>query len=431
MRTPRPSPVEPSLAGPAPADRAPARWHDRLRTLIAVVAVTLLVGACTGTSEERSSTLLIVGVQEGAEFQLALVEDQADGTAAADRMRFVADSRRPLPAPAVAIDLTARDTDRSEAFVLTRSVAGTEVNAYLHRFSVANVRAEAPSAFDEIGEPLSLVGPDGVLSSTATTNSIVCPSTLQVSRDGRWLLLLDVPAECVASTADFPVVWLLDMAGGAATVLEGSNDVLGAGIYTDQRQDGERGYFLVGGTTNTQVFATDFESGRADPFQDRTVAVAQQDLVAMVGSGDRLMVLTRDSLVGTDLSLPSLEAELGPVPALANARTLVVDQVGRLDSVLVVGASQAELHARVERDAPDPERLTLAAAGATVEPLRAYTYVLRPGVIEPLDLYTIGQEGGVSSRPFPLPELLLPTGPGGRPLGAISWIRAADPLPTP
>ena len=40
------------------------------------------------------------------------------------------------------------------------------------------------------------------------------------------------------------------------------------------------------------------------------------------------------------------------MPALANARTLVVDQVGRLDSVLVVGASQAELHARMS-EAPD------------------------------------------------------------------------------
>ena len=242
-----------------------------------------------------------MGVQEGAEFQLALVEDQADGTAAADRMRFVADAGDRCP-PAVAS--TSRPaTLTARVFVLTARCRH-EVNAYLHRFSVANVRAEAP-AFDEIGEPLTLVGPDGVLSSIATTNSIVCPSTLQVSRDGRWLLLLDVPAERVASTADFPVVWLLTWRE-ARLRCWGSNDVLGAGIYTDQRQ--MRTGLLPGGRHHQHAGVCHFPSlARGPSGQDGGGGAAGP----RSHGGSAIASRYGDSLVGTDLSLPSLEAELG------------------------------------------------------------------------------------------------------------------------
>ena len=65
--------------------RMPARAARRY--LLALLAgLALLVAACTGTSEEQSSTLLIVGTVEGGTNQLALVEDRQDGTAVGERM---------------------------------------------------------------------------------------------------------------------------------------------------------------------------------------------------------------------------------------------------------------------------------------------------------------------------------------------------------
>lgn len=400
--------------------------------VLVVALVGLLVAACTGTSEEQSSTLLLVGVQQGAQYQLALVEDQQDGTAFAERMRLIEDSRRPLPGPVVSIDLTNRATERDSAWVLTRLVSGTTVTASLHRFDVSHVDAAEGSGFVEIGTPLDLVGPTGILTEAAP-NALVCPTAVQSSRTGAWLLVLDVPSDCVANHPGFPVVWLIDVESQTATALEDTNDVLGAGPYTDQRQQDERGYFLVARPGITQVYATDLTSLSADPL-GHELTLEPTELVSMAGSGSLLVALAAGQLLGVDVSLPVASATSGPVDALQDGWKIVTDPIGVREHVVIIGSGQVQIQAGLGEGAPDPDAVTpsVVAADATIDPDRAYAYVLAEGAVVVADLYTGGStDDALRSERYLLPELTLPSGPAGRPISAINWVRAADPPPGP
>lgn len=421
--------------------RASSRARFASHRALALLATSaLLVSACTGTREEQPSTLLIVSTVQGGANQLVLVEDRQDGTAAAERMRFVAGSRRALAAPAIAIDLTERDLRRGTAWVLARDVGAGAVSAYLYAFDVSDVDVGDPVGFAELRPPLALVlpGGGGLLPENETTNAVICPTAVQSSRDGTRLLVLDVPAECVPGSSEFPVVWLVDSVAGTASSLQLNtpDPVLGVGPYTDQRRDDERGYFLVAGTTSAQVFATELASGNTRWHANQLLAAEPTDLVAMAGRGRSLLALTGEQLVGVDLDLPATGSQLGPVSALSGGRKVVADQLDRTDHVLVLGSSQVEVHAGLGpagESAPEPNRVnSFAAADATIDPLRAYAYVLLDGAIGVIDLYTGGATGEpLRSNRFEVGELELAAGPDGRPTGAISWVRAADPPALP
>ncbi len=423
----------PSADGTA-RHRGPRR--PRVLVPLLLAALTLLVTACTGTREEQSSTLLVAGTVQSGTPELILVEDGADGTAATERVRFVAGSRRPLQAPAVSIDVTSRELGRTTAWVLAREVTGSAVSAYLHAFNVSDIDVAAPTAFAELGTALTLVAPGGggILPPAETTNAVICPTAVQASRDGSWLLVLDVPTECVSGTSGFPVVWLVNTVAGTATSLQATTPelVVGAGPYTDQSADDERGYFLVAGTTASQVFATDFEDATTGWFGSRLLQVDPTRVVALAGSGSKLVALADGQLVGVDLGRPAGAAPLGPVQALSNGRALVTDPLGRLDHVLVVGPTQVQVHSSVSDDAPDAGSVSVVAAAATIDAFRAFAYLVVNGAVVTLDLYTGGASGEqLRSHHFDVPELVPATGPNGRPVSAITWVRAADPPVSP
>lgn len=421
----------------------------RLPFLALLAALVLLTAACTGTSEEQASTLLLVGTVQGGTYQLALVEDRQDDTAVADRMNIVEDSRRDLPAPAVSIDLTFRELGRDEAWVLTRQVLGGAVSAYLHRFEVSAVDVADPAAFEEdVGARLELVlpGGGGVLPEDETINSVICPSGVQSSRDGSWLLVMDVPSECAPGSNEFPVVWLVNTVAGTASSLQftSSDPVLGVGTYTDQVQGDERGYFLVRAITEAQVYATEFGAGSPQPFGSKFLEAEPTDLLDLAGSnltgsGALLVGLTDDAVVAVDLAAPTGADDLEPVATtLSGARRLVVDPLGRSEKVLVLSGNRAELLHGLGDEGPDSDTVTApfgaagGFAGATIDPFRSYAYILIDGAIVVLDLFTGGDSGEpLRSNSFDLPGLTLPSDPSGRPIGTIAWIRAADPPPAP
>ncbi len=399
----------------------------RLAALAMLVA--LLLSACTGTSEEQAPTLLIVGVLDGTTPQLALVEDVPSPATVNDRLRFVPGSRRPLQAPAVAIDVTERDLGRGVAWVLTREVAGgTTTRAYLEPFAVSDIDPAAPAAFAPAGPPLELVGPGGILPLDDSPNTVVCPTAVQASRSGEWLLVLDVPRECTPASGDFPVLWLVNSAAGTAGTLQESNVVLGVQPYTDQRRENERGFFLVAGTATAQVYAIDFETGVSSWFGQRELAADPYELRHAAGGGSTLVGFTTSQLVGVDLERPAGSDRLGPVTAATSARQVVVDPTA-VRHVLLLTDTQVEVHAALAQDAPAPDSVTFAGAGASIDGPRAYGYVIAGGQMMLVDLYTGGGAGdSLRTFAYSVPELTLPTGPTGRPLGVVSWVRAAEPL---
>lgn len=407
---------------------------SRYLALAALLTIGLLAG-CTGTSEPQAPTMLIVGLAEGGAPQLALIEDMREVVSSATpRLRFVDGSRRPLLAPAVSIDLTEREGARGSAWVLTRAVAAGAVSAYLQRFAVSDIDPADPSGFSELpGSRITLTTPsgEGVLDAGDDPDAAgsICPSVVRSSRSGGHVVVLDDPTACGFAGTDFPVMWLVNTADGSATALQGTNEVLGMAPHTDQRDRNERAYFLVGGTTSVQVFATDLVSGGSDWFQQLTLPVRPLDLIDLAGHGQSLVALTLDGLVARDLADPAAAATVGTDPPIGGARDLVVDPFGLVPQLLVMSPTQVAVYDEVEDD--DPDTFAFAGAAAVIDPLMRFAYVAGEGQVRIVDLLTgLGDDDPLRSGSFPVEELTLPTGPLGRPLTVVTWVRAAEPLPT-
>lgn len=395
------------------------------RYLLVFLALAALLTACTGTTEPRPPTLLVVGYAAGTGPTLALVEDSGP-TAVPARLQFVAGSERPLLADAVAMDIEDRDFTRAYAWVLVRSQATSggvlSVDAWLQRFATSAIDPAAPTAFaEDTARRVVLSGSGGVLVDPGLPGRVVCPSALQVTRSGQWALILDEPAAC--GQAGFPVQWLLNTVTGNASALRATADVLATSPYTDQVLGSERGYFLVSAPGGAQVYATDFTNPATWFGQARLGGSSV--LVDMAGSGSVLVGLSDSRLASVDLTDPgaapssaTLEVNSGPWARL------VTDPLGATTEVLVLNGSRVALHRTP--GTPEVGPIFLQAAAGSIDPINRFAYLLASGSITLVDLLsgpdeydTPLQYGAVS-----VPELTLTTGPDGRVLGVITWVRA-------
>lgn len=407
---------------------------------LVLLALLAVLAACTGTKAPSLPTLLLVGVEEGGVPQLLLLEHRDDPSVpTAERLRLVAGSRRPLLAPAVAVDVTAREFDRDAAWVLSRSVTvasgARQVTAYLQSFSVTQIDPSAPSAFaEQVVKRRTLTDPGGGGDfdqvSTANPSGHICPTALQVSRTGAYAVILDDPGACGFPSSDAPVMWLLNTATGAAQVLEGNNDVLRVRPYSDQQYDNERAYFLVGGTSTAQVYTvTDFTTGRTGSLGSTMVAAEPNDIIDLGGSESLLVVLSQKGLVPTELATPATPAETKTTATIANAREVTVDPRGAGSPVLVRSNSQVAVHLDVSDDKPSTE--SFSAHAATIVPLNGWAYLVGNGEMLVIDLWSrLSPDEILSTARQPLAELTLPMGPDGRPVSVITWLLGTDPAPS-
>lgn len=393
------------------------------RAIAAGLCLLALLSACTGTTEPRPPTLLVVGYESVGAPTLALVEDVGPA-GAAQRLRFVAGSERALLGWAVSIDVEDREGARPYAWALTRAApAAGSVDAWLQRFAVAGIDPAAPTAFaEDQARRVTLSGAGGALVSADLPGRSPCPRAVQVSRTGRWAVVLDDPAAC--GFGGYPVQWLVDTLDGSARPLRATGDVLAASPVTDQASSDERAYFLIGAPGDAQVFATDFSDPAAWYKQARlgdTPAIF--DLAA---SGSLLVALSANRLHSLDVADPAAPTTPGALDVTAtSAARLVTDPFGAATEVLVLGANRVGVHRAPGAGQLAP--INVQAAAGAIDPVNRYAYLLSAGAVTLVDLLS-----GLDEYDTPLnyatigvPELTLPVGPGGAPLGAVAWAWAA------
>lgn len=434
---------------PGGTGRDPVSRH-RCGPALGRVAVFLLSGmlgfvACTGTSEPRPPTLLIVGVADAgmsaaSAGRLLLVED-VTGTAPPGDPRLVPlpDSARPLQAPAVAFDLEDRALTRSALWVLTRAVAddggSPEVSAYLQRFTVDEIDPLAPTGFaEDVAATVVLTEPGGggVLDGLSLTSPFTCPRALQVDRGGTLAVVLDDPRAC--GGADHPELWLVPLDGEEPRALQGTNDLAPLPAYLDQRPDEQLLYFLVDAISSTHVYRDELDGSPSARVANLNVPEPASELVDMRGAGDALVILSREDLLTLDLIDPDA-AELADTRL--DADELITDPTGAVSELLVLDEFVTAFHTSPEDGTPDIIARGLVAG--VIDPVTRFGYGVADGSITILDLLT----GADSGQPFrahtePLPELALPLaiapglpGATGEWVSAITWVRAAPSAPVP
>ncbi len=405
------------------------------RLALAFALTAALLTACTGTKEPRPPTLLVVGYEPSAgNPTLALVEDAGPAEAGLQRLEFVAGSERPLLGSAVGMDFEDREGSRSGAWVLVRdqSTVGSvvQVTAYLQRFATLDVNPASPTAFaEDISARVTLTGPGGALVDPGLPGRTACPSAVQVSRRGRWAVILDDPTACGLS--DLPVQWLLDTQAASASALRATADVLAARPYTDQAPVKERAYFLVNAIRRAQVYATDFISPAAW-FKSIELESGDSPMLDFAGGGTLLVGLSDKTLTSVDLSDPTAKTTPADLKQTAGARSrLVMDPFGAAPEVFVLDTNRVVMHR--SPSAAEVGSIPNYAAAAAIDPANRFAYLLIDGAVEVVDLLSGPDLYDMPFRweMFSVSELTLPIGPLGRPLGVIDWVRATEPPPAP
>ncbi|UCH26572.1 MAG: hypothetical protein JSV66_02685 [Trueperaceae bacterium] len=395
------------------------------------LSTTLLIPAllsCTGTVEPGTGTSTLLVVTFDAGNTIALVEDTF-GTegASLERLRFVENSERTLPDPAVAIDVVDRAFSRSELFVLSRGPSPS-FTAQLSRYDLERIDPGDPSAFaltDEGVVDLSL------LLESDPNEDIVnpCLTDLQASRSGRFVALL----ERQPCTGDDGIIHLVDLEEeelirSVGPFLPGSNAILpDPGFYLDQ--DSDTLFFLVAEFGNASLVRLSIPDGSPEIVpteQEQRFEGTEQVDLGPVGSS--LVALSRDEFQALDPDDP----QLSPVIETGSGSTeLVSDPFLGTSEVLIIGSRSLTAHDDIADDTPDTEdSISPNIVGGTLEPTQGFVYLLANGGIHIFDLLSYQNRSAAQeiSDPrflgfFGVDELVNP--------GFITWTLAATSVETP
>lgn len=199
-------------------------------------ATLLALTACTGTGEEGTPILLVVGYQSdaaGAAGKVGLVRSTFGVPGAARELSLTAS--RNLPAAPIAYDVTDRSNDRNELVVLSRGASpAPDAPAFLSFFNLAGIGSRNLKAFKPMRPEVALSAADLDLSAPdLPLEPQFCPVDVQVSRTGRYAALLHDGAPCGIS--GFAAVDVLDLGASPVKLLERLDvQIEPAGFYLAQ-----------------------------------------------------------------------------------------------------------------------------------------------------------------------------------------------------
>lgn len=379
----------------------PPRERRRAALAALLSALALALGGCTGTFETLPPLLLVTSLVEGEIAQLALIEDtfltedEIEG-----RFVFLEESRRDLPAPAVAFDLVDRRGDRTSLAVLSRG-PGPDFTAFLSLFQVTDIDPSDPSTFAETSRrDLSAILLDEV------GVAAPCLTEVAMSADGRYAALFEDRSACVPGDT-LRALYVIDLDTDGVVKTIDTEPVLPAGLYLDQETD--LVYYL-----SDAVGEADLRSFELPDERIETVATVtgneQIDLAPVQQSV--LLALEPDAFEAVDLDDPG--ATRTPVDTTSGSLALIDDDLGIVPEVLILGSSRFTVHTTISDS--EEQALTVTAVSGTLEPTQQFVYLLETGAIRLFDLLRYeGSFSGTVER-FAIAELTSP--------GLITWVRA-------
>ena len=375
-----------------------------------VALLVLLLAACTGTFEVRPPTLLVVAFEDSSP-AVGLVRDtfSALEPGQSRTLSFVTGSRRPLPAPAVDVDVVDRAGARPTAVFLLRE-QGTQTS-YLRGFRIDDIDPDDATAFSEHPAYAVLLanggpgGDEGLLEDPAAP---ICPVEIEVTGDGRYAAVFEDRSVC--GGAEFRAIHIVDLqeaTSGGGDALVRSIDAPApapAGMFLDQ--DGgidpvlrEALYFLDPvGLLKRYVFATD--------------SVETLDVAGIPSSADALRDIGRvlDLLVLVDddryllVDLREGASEAIAVDSASDLTRLVRDPFAATDEAVLLAGDELVVHDDVREPALRSEQSAPTRADAAIEPVDRFAYLLGDATIGVYDLLHIDGEN-VPVTPFAVPEI--------------------------
>lgn len=342
--------------------------------LLAALALTALLGACTGTRSTRAPTLLLVGYSEGGAGRLGVVEDTfLTDEAVANRFLFL--SSTPLPATPVAYDVSDRDGARDELFVLSR--AGTSAEAYLSIFGIANLTPSAEGSQPSASLELSYADlrlPEGL-------DAIdICPTRLQVSGDGRYVAVMHDLSLCQSGNLN-DALDIVDLSASPPAIVQRFENT---SVVPDAL------YLYQGGSDQVFYFREEAGGMRLRTLRLSTMTEESTDAIvvnARKGDGTTVRDLSR---VGGELialqanrftpiaDFADAPEALEPVTTSSSSRKLVPTNSSSPTAVMVLGSDSFTIHSDSSDASPDSATLTGVVDGS-LEPVGGFVYFVTSG----------------------------------------------------
>jgi hypothetical protein len=407
----------------------------RHRTRAVAAALTLLsLVACTGTFEPGLPLALLVVHGTGTEASQVLgFAADPPGPAAPRTVRSLATGNLApgLAGPVVALDWL----DRSETgafgpggrsrlvlLVSQRAAAPAQRSAALHGFDTAGFDVEAPAPFDPVpvltfplvaaGELQVSVRP-GVLAPSGG----VCLNGLSVSRDGRFVALLDQRTACDSGAlASDNVLLLVDTVGAQPEVVWSTtaSPVRAAPPRIDQaaaRLDYVTGTVVRGLALATLTATPDSTALSGATTLDPIQAFGRHGVDRLVVTTNRLFRVEASGAVAPPAGVPTRPTTVGLIETGAGLPILL-----RASDALVVHANAADA---------DPATLARPYLDGATDVIDQLAYLLRPGAIDTFDLLiydrAVGDPIGSVLTSYPAPELTAPR--------LITWFRPQPATP--
>lgn len=392
--------------------------NNPLKLLGAGLSV-LALGACTGTSEPLNPVLLVTGYEDAEGPKVALIRDSF-GTAEASRERltFLSESAKPLPAPAVSYDVIDREGTRGALVVLSRAdpVAGAAVG-YLNFFALSGIDPNDPSAFRQMRE-LSLEPDEVEFVDDTVIDRRFCPSGVQVTQTGAFAAVLNEPRLCGRPQPAF--IDILDLEDEQVRVLQRLPGVAGGGIYLEQGAAQDLLYYAENAPNSLQLRRAVMPRpgssfGENDPVipQDVTAVTAntarQGNFVDLGRAGapgnERLVVLFERALVNvTNFTGEGAASE--PIATERNNAQVIRNDQRDTDATLLLSTPEAQRFSFLPPadGTPQLENASVRATDAVVEPTYGFVYFVADGVVSLFDLRSY-RAGTDLPNPRPLPEI--------------------------
>jgi hypothetical protein len=350
---------------------------------------------------------------------VALIRDAFDPSEAnTDRLQFLVDSVRPLPAPAVSYDVVDRGGTRSSLVVLSRArTVNGPSTGYLTFFSLSGIDPDNPTRFKETREWVISTEDVVVVPTETVINPRFCPSSVQVTQTGAYAAVLNEPGLC--RLGGQPSVDIFDLQSQPIRLLQRINRVAGGGIYLSQSPTQDALFYATNESRSLRLQRALLPRPRQAFGSDDTVTVEQvvdvtsttgNDFVDLGLSGlpgeERLVVLFEESLVTvTDFTGTGTASEAVATPP--NNDIVIRDDQRDTEATLILGTFQARRFSYVPSSASEedlePESADVRAVDAVIEPNAGFVYFLTGGQEDQISLFDLNSHdpGETLSDPTP------------------------------
>ena len=400
-----------------------------MKRFAALLLGLLVLTGCTGTIEPLPPTLLAVGVVQGEQAQVALVETVLTRTdAEGGGYTFLEDSRQDLAAPAVDFDVTERLDARTQLVVLGRDA---DFEGYIDYFTLGGIDPDDPVGFAPVPGKPRIVLSELEQPDDEDDPFTFCPEALQVTRDGRYVALYN-GTSCRDANSDDIFIDIIDTR--EREILERIRGRTFGFVDTEPFLDQQtnRLYYLRQQVNDADLISLDLTNAAADAdndvgendglegrqqFEITFPDLDQRDLTLY---GDTFLVLYEDGFI----PFPQGADRLGDAVETTDDSQSFIDNLEVFDPyVLILGNNRLTLHSSLT-DTDEEDISVETPTGTTLDPDGQFAYLLSEGQITRFDLLQYdGDSFSGTLQTFELEELSNP--------GPIAYARGIDPEETP